>query len=328
MAFRENMSVGNLKVLKSLDLRGSIIGPQAFGGFGDHYFLNSVTGTDGVGKGGTKGSPFATLDYAQSQMTADNDDTLHIMPKHAETITGAGGITLDVAGANIKGYGRYDSRPTFLMDGAAVSMLVTSADMSLSNCVFNAGHVDLAYFALVTGKGFRFANNYVGQNAVDEHFVISISAGADDNDHDGLEVVGNEFVSVDTANTGCIVSNKNSLDVKIIGNNILGNFGTTPYAPIYVPNDEIPLNIEVAYNVIHNQHTANAVVGVSIVEDVATGTVHHNVCYSLDVAGATPFLGGTTGLAFFENYYIFETATSAYLRPAVGTPGYCYERVR
>lgn len=320
MAFRENMSVGNLKILRSLDLRGPIIGPQAFGGFGDHYFLSSVTGTDGVGKGGTKGSPFATLDYALSQMTADNDDTLHIMPNHAETITGAGGITLDIAGVNIQGYGHYDARPTFLMDGAACSMLVTAANVGLDNCVFNSGHADLAYLALVTAKGFRFSNNFVGENTAAENFVTSISAGAADNDADGLAVIGNEFVGVDTANTGCVVFNKDINDAKVLGNTILGNFGTTPYAPIYMPDNEIPLNMEIAYNIIHNQHTANAAVGVSVVEAVATGSIHHNICYALDVAGATPFLAGATGLACFENYYIFEATTSAYLMPTVGTP--------
>ena len=317
MAFRENMSVGNLKVLKSLDLRGSIIGPQAFGGFGNHCFLNSVIGTDGVGKGGTKASPFATLDYAQSQMTADNDDTLHIMPKHAETITGAGGITLDVAGANIKGYGRYNSRPTFLIDGAAASMLVTAADVSVDNCVFNAGHSNLAYFALVTGVGFHFTNNYVGQNGADENFIISISAGAGDNDHDGLFVGWNEFYGVDTSATGCIVLNANNLDVKIIGNNITGHFGVTPFAPILMPDNEIPLNIEIAYNIIHNTHNADAEVGISVVEAAATGTMHHNLAYVLDTAGMTPFLTGATGVAPYENYYITAANKSGLLYPNV-----------
>lgn len=319
MVWRQNAAFGNLKV-NTLEVLGFMVGPDTRGFFGNHYFLHSGTGSDGVGKGGSRSSPFATLDYALSQMTADNDDVLHVMPKHSETITGAGGITLDVAGAAIKGYGRYDSRPSFLIDGAAASMLVTSADMSMENCVFNSGHADLAYFAHVTGKGFRFANNFVGENTAGENFVISISVGTGDNDADGLEVVGNEFVGVDTANTGCIVLNKNINDASILGNTILGNFGTTPYAPIYMPDNEIPLNIEVAYNIIHNQHTANEVVGISIVEAVATGTMHHNICYALDVAGATPFLAGATGLACFENYYIFEGSTSGYLMPTIGTP--------
>jgi hypothetical protein len=261
-----------------------------------------------------------TLDAALAACVASRGDTIFITPYHTETITGAGGITLDKIGVSIRGLGRYDARPSFLMDGAACSMLVTAADMSMENCVFNSGHADLAYFAHVTGKGFHFLNNFVGENVAEENFVIGISAGTADNDHDGLVVAGNNFVGVDTAATGCIVLNKDNLDVRIIGNTIVGNFGTTPFAPILMPDDEIPLNIEIAHNVIHNQHNADAVVGISVLEAVGTGTMHHNLVYGLDVAGATPFLAGATGLACFENYYIFEGTTSAYLMPTKGIP--------
>lgn len=266
------------------------------------------------------GNLHATLDAALAACVASRGDTIFVAPYHTETITGAGGITLDKIGVSIIGLGRYDARPTFLMDGAACSMLVTAADMSIENCIFNSGHADLAYFALVTAKGFHFLNNYVGENVADENFVIGISAGAADNDHDGLVVAGNNFVGVDAAATGCIVLNKDNLDVKILGNYIVGNFGATPYTPILMPDNEIPLNIEIAHNVIHNQHNADAVVGISVLEAVGTGTMHHNLCYGLDVAGATPFLAGATGIACFENYYIFEGNTSAYLMPTVGTP--------
>jgi len=77
-----------------------------------------------------------TLDAALAATVASRGDTIFVTPYHTETITGAGGITLDKAGVSIVGLGNYDARPTFLMDGAACSMLVTSADMLLQNCVF------------------------------------------------------------------------------------------------------------------------------------------------------------------------------------------------
>ncbi|MCK4786889.1 MAG: hypothetical protein KAV87_24240 [Desulfobacteraceae bacterium] len=320
MAFRENMSVGNLKILKSLDLRGPIIGPQAFGGFGDHYFLSSVIGTDGVGKGGTKSSPFATLDYALSQMTADNDDTLHIMPNHAETITGAGGITLDVAGANIQGYGRYDARPTFLMDGAACSMLVTAADVSIENCVFNSGHLALAYLALISAKGFRFAYNYVGENVATEDWVTVLQTlTTSDNAADGLEVVGNEIVGINATATGCVVLNKNANDVKILGNMITGQFGVTPFAPIYAPSTEVMVNIDIGYNKIHNLHNADAAVGISVANTTSTGWMHNNYVYALDTNANTPFVAGATGLGCFNNKTVISGTMSGYDMPTLGT---------
>lgn len=260
-----------------------------------------------------------TLDAGLAAAVAERGDNIYVCPYHTETITGAGGITLDKAGVSIYGLGRYDARPTFLMDGAACSMLVTSANMTLENCVFNSGHTNLAYFALVTGKGFRFANNYIGENTAAEDWITAIQLGADDNDADGAEIVGNEIVGVGTTATGSIVVNKNMNDVKIIDNSIIGQFGVTPFAPIYSPTDEIQLNLHIANNRIHNLHNANAAVGISVTNTASTGWIHHNIIYALDVAGATPVLAGATGLACFENYYIFEGTTSGYLRPAVGT---------
>lgn len=256
-----------------------------------------------------------TLDAALDACVASRGDTIYVTPYHTETITGAGGITLDKIGVSIKGLGRYDARPAFLMDGAACSMLVTAANMSVENCVFNSGHADLAYFALVTAKGFHFLNNFVGENVAEENFVIAISAGAADNDHDGLVVAGNDFVGIDTAASGCVVLNKDNNDVKIIGNNIVGNFAATPYAPILMPDGEIPLNLEIAHNIIHNQHNDNIVTGISVLEAVGTGSMHHNLVYTLDVAGMTPFLTGATGIVCWENYYTTAATSSGVLYP-------------
>ena len=262
---------------------------------------------------------FHTLDLAIGATTAGRDDILQIVPGYTETITGAGGITLDKAGLRIQGNGIYDQRPSFLIDGAAASMLVTSANMTLDNCVFNAGHADLAYLALVTAKGFRFSNNFVGENVATENFVVALQVSAGDNDADGIEIVGNNFVGVDTAATGCIDFMKDINDARVFANTIMGNFGTTTFAPIHMLDGEIPLNMEIAYNVIHNQHNADADVGISVLEAAGTGMIHHNICYALDTAGATPFNTGATGLSCFENYYSFEGNNSGYIMPTMGT---------
>jgi hypothetical protein len=260
-----------------------------------------------------------TLDDAIGACTSSRGDTVYVAPGHTETITGAGGITLDKIGINILGLGRYDLRPTFLMDGADCSMLVTAANASLENCVFSSGHADLAYLALVTAKGFRFANNYIDENTAAEDWITAIQLGAADNDADGAEIVNNEIVGIGATATGSVVINKNQNDVKIVGNSITGQFGASTYAPIYAPSTEVMINIRVAYNLIHNLHNANAAVGISIANTASTGWVHNNYCYALDVAGGTPFLGGATGIANFENYYTFEGNKSGYIMPTMGT---------
>ena len=86
-----------------------------------------------------------------------------------------------------------------------------------------------------------------------------------------------------------------------------------------MPDDEIPLNIEIAYNIIHNQHNDNAVTGISVLEAVGTGSIHHNFVYTLDVSGMTPFLTGATGILCHENYYTVAATASGKLYPTAQT---------
>lgn len=260
-----------------------------------------------------------TLDAALASCVASRGDTIFIAPYHTETITGAGGITLDKIGVNILGLGRSDSRPAFLMDGAACSMLVTAADMGLENCVFNSGHADLAYFALVTAKGFRFAHNYLGENVATEDWITAIQLGAADNDANGAEIVDNEIIGIGATATGSIVINKNQNGVKIIGNRITGQFGVTPFAPIYAPSTKVMINILVAYNKIHNLHNADAAVGIAIANTASTGWITDNDIYGLDIAGETPVLTGATGLMCSRNYYTYAGTASGFQYPAIGT---------
>ena len=286
---------------------------------GRYWFVSSVTGSNGNRDGSIK-RPLATLEKAMSLCAVN--DVIVLMPGHAETITGAGGITIDVAGVHVVGLGRYDYRPRFLMDGGAtVTCLVTAANCSLENCVFAAGHSDIVTFATVTAAGFRLANNHFERNKADENFVSIVNTGTVDNGADGLEIIGNVMdFGGDAGELTPITLSKDSKDVKIINNRIYGDFDTTPYAAIYSANTEHHMAIEIAYNFIHNLHDANAVVGISVGSTTSTGEMHHNRVYALDVAGGTPFVSAATGIALFENYYTHVGGTTqGYYAPAQGT---------
>ena len=116
---------------------------------GDVHFVDSATGSNATTRGADTDHAFGDFDYSVGQCTANKGDFTFLMPNHAETVTGAGGITLDVAGASFIGLGRYDQRPRMLMDGATtVTMLVTAADCMVKNMVFAAGHSQIAIFAM------------------------------------------------------------------------------------------------------------------------------------------------------------------------------------
>jgi len=285
---------------------------------GTVFFVDSTIGNDG-NKGTDSKKPFASLDAALSKCTANKGDTIYLMPAHAETITGAGGITLDVAGVNIIGLGRYDTRPRFLMDAATtVTALVTAANISIMNVIFAAGHADIAAGIVITAKGFRLDSCRFEQNTTDENWVDIIHAGTADNDYDGLEIVNCEIEQVDTAFVTAIDLLKNANDVKLLNNRIIGDFDATPYAAIYCASTEVQKNILVQGNLIHNAHDGNAAVGIAIANVASTGWIIYNHVGHQDLGGETPILAGAAGLYVGENYAsgVLGTA-SGYVYPAI-----------
>src|SRR5262249_35430926 len=99
---------------------------------GNVWFVQSVHSNagDSAGKGQTPDAPFATLGYAISQCTASNGDVIFVLPGHAETITGAAGVALNVAGVTVVGTGKGRLRGKFTFTTAVGA----SFDVSGANC--------------------------------------------------------------------------------------------------------------------------------------------------------------------------------------------------
>lgn len=105
---------------------------------GDRWFVDSgsAVAADSVGAGTSPDSPFLTWDYAVGIATANNGDTIYLMPGHAETITAAGGVTLDKAGIRTIGIGEGSDRPTFTFTTAnGASILITAASNVVKNII-------------------------------------------------------------------------------------------------------------------------------------------------------------------------------------------------
>jgi len=286
---------------------------------GSIFWVHNSTGTDAAGNGQNPDSPFATIDYAIGKCTANKFDRIMVMPGHSETVTGAGGITVDVAGVSIIGMGGYSLNPQILMDGAnTVTCLITAANVTLENLTFKAGHADIAIWGKVTGKGCTIKNCRFIENTAGENWVDVIHAGTADNDYDGLVIDGCEFIMDDAACVTAIDLLKNSKDVKILNNRITGDFDASPFAPVYSANTEIHKNILVENNLIHNAHNGDAVTGISIANVDSTGWIIRNHVGHQDIAGETPILAGAAGLYVGENYAsgVLGTA-SGYIYPAI-----------
>ena len=123
---------------------------------GNIWWVHSVTGTDAVApQGKTPGAPFATVSYAISAATANNDDWIVCMQGHSETITSAAQLNVNKAGLKIVGLGTGRNRPTFnYTTDVAASFDINSANALLRNLVFTLTGVD----ALTAGINVKAAD--------------------------------------------------------------------------------------------------------------------------------------------------------------------------
>lgn len=284
---------------------------------GDTYWVDSNGG--GSDKGSFS-SPVATLAEGLALCRADNSDMVMIKPNHSETITGAGGITMAKAGVSVVGMGRYDARPTFLMDGATtVTMLVTAANCSVYNCKFLAGHQSIVTFCTISAKGCRFESCMFEANTTSETFVSIFNTSAVANQCDGLALINNTL-NFGTETDVLLPINllETSKDVKIIGNTIIGDMDTSTYQAIYSVATLNHYNIEVAYNKIFTHHDQNNIICITVGGTSSTGFIHNNIAKGEDDADATPFLGAADGLGMFKNLWVGDATKSGFVYPAIG----------
>jgi hypothetical protein len=92
--------------------------------------------TNGLGQGTAPTLPFATIDFAIGACTANNGDVIYVMPGHAETLTAASAIDVDVAGVSIIGLGNGAARPTITMNHVDATVELAAANCLLKNILF------------------------------------------------------------------------------------------------------------------------------------------------------------------------------------------------
>jgi len=135
-----------------------------------------LTGQRGGSNGnkGTFDSPFATIDYAIGQCTANRGDIIMVKPGHAEAVTSTS-IACDVAGVSIVGLGKGAMKPVLTFGATDSRINVTAANCTWQNFRFTAGigdvvtavlhataaqntqYLDIEFYATST---FNFINGY------------------------------------------------------------------------------------------------------------------------------------------------------------------------
>lgn len=102
-----------------------------------HVGSTNANAKDDPSHGTRPDNPFATIDYAVGRCTASKGDLILVQPGHAETVSAAAGLALDVAGITVLGMGHGANRPTVSI-GTLTSATVTisAANVTVRNMLF------------------------------------------------------------------------------------------------------------------------------------------------------------------------------------------------
>lgn len=172
---------------------------------GDIFFVNSVTGTDGAGYGQNPDSPLATLDYAVGLCTASKGDVIYLMPGHAESLTGATSLTMDVAGVKVIGLGWGALRPTFTLTTATgATWNITAANCWVENVLIISNFLNVAASMTIAATGTAAMLKDVEFRDTDAThgslIHLSVAADADDLTITGMRSIATALTAAATNN--------------------------------------------------------------------------------------------------------------------------------
>ncbi len=288
----------------------------ASGGYlttGNAFYVHSGTGSNSY-SGRRTSTPVATIDYAVGLCTASKGDVIFVMPGHAENISAATSLLLDVAGVKVIGLGEGRNRPVLTYTATAGTVEMDAANCSIENIVFLASvsavsvgiNIDAADCSLI---GCEFNWDETGDDFARMVDTASVAR---------TTIRGNKFIAEDTAGTNEGVFLNNSDDAVIEDNYFYGDFteGAIDF------ETGASTNVRVVGNDIYNSDTTAGIVVDSAVSD--TGIIANNrmtsLCTTATVADNAVFNPGTL-LDGGGNYLSRGTDRKAYRVPVAGNAG-------
>lgn len=264
-----------------------------------------ISGSDG--NPGTFAAPFSTLDYAIGRCTAGRGDIIFVKPGHAETISTATAVAMDVAGIAIIGLGVGTSRPTFTLDtGNTTTITVSANNISIQNCVFVANFLSIAaLFTLTTAKNFTFENCETKDTSAILNFANIITTSATSNANDGLGIIGSKFSLLHATAAANLLKVTGTQDSIYIADNMYLSTTTDAGAVIVVTAAKIMTNFYMLRNIFTLVNAAATATGYLITSAQAgsTGMIHDNTdfCLANTTYASSLAVTAATGIRFGIN---------------------------
>lgn len=295
-------------------------------GFGPHltggnvYWVDSTSTnkSDDEKSGRNPRRPFATIDYAVGRCDASKGDFIVVQRGHAETLTAAGGIALDVAGITLVGLGAGPQRPTISLGTVTTTTItVSAANISVYNMRFVSTFADVVTCFNLTAAGFTCEDCLFGDSAVDLNLLSAIKAtSTTDGNANNIRLKRNSFLSQDAATLGFVIFAADVLGA-VIEDNVIVSEGTG-LATIFtcLTGKDIRM-LSCQRNQLSSKATANAL---AYSNDTASpnnsGIIANNYIGHADVTGQMS-LGVVGGCRMFNNLTVSTDALSGFVIPAI-----------
>ncbi len=262
------------------------------------------------GNKGTYDSPFSTIDYAVGQCTAGRGDIIFVKPGHAETVSSAAFIALDVAGIALVGLGSGANRPTLTWSTTTSTITVAANDISLYNFLFIGSAATTFTATAFSNANAVVANNFTIDNCefrdldATHGFIACVTSGTTANQGDGLTFTNNKVMrnltSPPAANTAVVIGA--AIDRLTFSGNFISN---------KTANNNIALGFALGANAVQNlqcagNRTYSLNTGTTAGElfsgsaTTCSGLVYDNYSWHLAATGLLAPTG--TKLGFAQNF--------------------------
>lgn len=266
-----------------------------------------VSGADG--NPGTFQKPFASLSAALTHCTAGKGDIIMVKPGHAEKISSATALNMNVADVAVIGLGGGSSRPSFTLDTANTATITVSANnVSFQNCVFIANFLNIAVlFTLTTAKHFAVDNCSIRDTSASLNFLNICTTDATSNHADGLSITNNEIILLATSGVVNLLSAAGTNDRVAITDNYYQSATTNAGAVIPIAAGKILTGFRLLrnrFNLVNAAATATAYL-ITTNGSTNTGFIDGNIdhCLSNTTYLSSLLVTASSGFVFGQNWH-------------------------
>lgn len=248
---------------------------------------------------------YSSIALALANCTANRGDMIYVLPGHAENITNAIDLNVNVAGVRIVGIGQGNGRPVITMNTATTAVITLSAaNTSIENCVIDGTGFDaISKMFSVTAAGVSILGNKFITGGATNQATLGFLTTAATND---LVIKGNTFYATSDAGTTSVIRLVGGTNILIEDNVFIGGYSSGVGAIENITTDSV--NIVIKNNLINNL-TASCTKAMTFTS-ATTGQISGNKMQIL--SGTAPITGAAMSWVG-GNYYAAAIATAGTL---------------